>query len=209
MSTSEERTPGPSIGPATVVGNVIGLVLVVWGVLSESSPGTDGSRPASLALLGAAAVLWLGWIVARTGRVRVIGLPCLYGLALTGGALAAFAPVALVFVAVAALGAAIAWRLPVASGVAVSGLAAFFIASGATNSSAAVFAGAVSAAFSGLVLGVTRRESLQRATQTADLELTEARAETERARAELLDGRNHMARELHDVLAHTLSALSV
>ena len=39
--------------------------------------------------------------------------------------------------------------------------------------------------------------------------MTEARAEAERARAELLDGRNHLARELHDVLAHTLSALSL
>jgi signal transduction histidine kinase len=41
------------------------------------------------------------------------------------------------------------------------------------------------------------------------VQVTEARADAERARAELLDGRNHLARELHDVLAHTLSALSL
>ncbi len=209
MSTSEERFTGPNVGPVAVVGNVVGLGLVAWGVVGESIPGTGGSGPASLALLGAAAILWTGWIVARAAGMRALELPCLFGLALTGGALAAFAPAALAFVGVAALGAAIARRLAVAAGVAVSGLIAFLIASGETNSSSAAFAGAVAAATSGLILGVSRRESVQRATQAAHLELSEARAETERARAELLDGRNHMARELHDVLAHTLSALSV
>ncbi len=209
MSTSEERFTGPVVGPVTVVGNVVGLGLLAWGVLTETVRGTGGSGAAPLALLGAAALLWIGWIVARTGRVRAIGLPCLFGLALTGGALAAFAPVALVFLGVAALGAAIAWRLAIAFAVAACGLAAYIVAFGATNSSSAVIAGAAAAATSGLILGVTRRESVQRATQAAHLELSEARAEAERARAELLDGRNHMARELHDVLAHTLSALSV
>ena len=35
------------------------------------------------------------------------------------------------------------------------------------------------------------------------------RAEVERERAELLSERNHLAREIHDVLAHTLAALSL
>jgi signal transduction histidine kinase len=39
--------------------------------------------------------------------------------------------------------------------------------------------------------------------------VSEARADAERARAELLEGRNHLARELHDILAHTLSALAL
>ena len=37
----------------------------------------------------------------------------------------------------------------------------------------------------------------------------DGRAEVERARAELLGERNHLAREIHDVLAHTLAALSL
>ena len=41
------------------------------------------------------------------------------------------------------------------------------------------------------------------------MQVSEARADAERARAELLAGRNHLARELHDILAHTLSALSL
>ena len=45
--------------------------------------------------------------------------------------------------------------------------------------------------------------------QSARVQVSEAQAEAERARAELLAGRNHLARELHDILAHTLSALSL
>ena len=41
------------------------------------------------------------------------------------------------------------------------------------------------------------------------VEVETARAEVERARAELLAERNHLAREIHDVLAHTLAALSL
>ena len=69
--------------------------------------------------------------------------------------------------------------------------------------------GSLAAALAGTVTGVSRRQSQERAAQAALVEVSEARAEAERARAELLAGRNHLARELHDVLAHTLSALSL
>jgi signal transduction histidine kinase len=45
--------------------------------------------------------------------------------------------------------------------------------------------------------------------QAARVEVQSVRAEGERDRAELLAERNHLARELHDVLAHTLAALSL
>ena len=50
---------------------------------------------------------------------------------------------------------------------------------------------------------------VERTHQAARVEVETARAEVERARAELLGERNHLAREIHDVLAHTLAALSV
>jgi signal transduction histidine kinase len=79
---------------------------------------------------------------------------------------------------------------------------------GAGHGEAAVLSG-LAAALAGAVMGISRRQSVERAEQAAAVQVSEARAEAERARAELLAGRNHLARELHDILAHTLSALSL
>jgi signal transduction histidine kinase len=54
----------------------------------------------------------------------------------------------------------------------------------------------------GLLIGLTRR-------QTARLAQETALARAEQARAAALDERARLAREIHDVLAHTLSALTV
>lgn len=66
------------------------------------------------------------------------------------------------------------------------------------------------------MIGISRREAQMRAVQDFEVDVARARADAETARAdaetaraELLAGRNHLARELHDVLAHTLSALSL
>ncbi|HTW10153.1 MAG TPA: histidine kinase, partial [Acidimicrobiales bacterium] len=47
------------------------------------------------------------------------------------------------------------------------------------------------------------------AAMEAAMEVEKAHTEVERARAEILAERNRLAREIHDVLAHTLAALSV
>ncbi len=130
-------------------------------------------------------------------------------LGLAGGGLTAFAAVAVVFVGVASLGATMAWDLPKAVWVALTGPAAMAIALNATGQTTADLGGGAGAVVAGAAMGVSRRQSLQAANKAAEIQVSEAKAETERARAELLSGRNHMARELHDVLAHTLSALSV
>jgi signal transduction histidine kinase len=69
--------------------------------------------------------------------------------------------------------------------------------------------GGTAAVLGGAVMGILRREAQERVAQAAEIDVAQARAEAEAARAELLAGRNHLARELHDVLAHTLSALSL
>ena len=146
------------------------------------------------------------------GRLR--GLPRLSFVSLTtfalaGGALTAFAALALVFVGVASLGVTMAWDLPQAVWVALAGPAAMAVALGATSQTMADLGGGAAAVVAGAAMGISRRQSLQAASRAADIQVSEARAEAERARAELLVGRNHMARELHDILAHTLSALSL
>ena len=73
----------------------------------------------------------------------------------------------------------------------------------------AVVWGALATVFTGLMVGVTRRQAIEQARQVTRLELASDRADVERTCAELLAERNHLARELHDVLAHTLAALSL
>jgi signal transduction histidine kinase len=130
-------------------------------------------------------------------------------MALAGGALMVAAPVAGVFVGVAALGATLGWAVDRAVWLAALGPLAALIAALATGHRLTIVLGAVAASLIGAMAGIGRRQSQERAAQAALIEVSEVRAEAEAARAELLAGRNHLARELHDVLAHTLSALSL
>jgi signal transduction histidine kinase len=130
-------------------------------------------------------------------------------MGIAGGALMAFAPLGAVFLAVAALGATIAWPLRSAAWIVLAGPLAMFVSVPASGQKFGLVFVGVALTLTGTVTGVSRRQSVERAANAALIEVTEARAEAERARAELLDGRNHLARELHDVLAHTLSALSL
>ena len=72
-----------------------------------------------------------------------------------------------------------------------------------------ILLGGVAAVLGGAVVGITRRQAVERTEQLARMEVEVARTEAERARAEFLSERNHLAREIHDVLAHTLAALSL
>jgi signal transduction histidine kinase len=123
--------------------------------------------------------------------------------------LSVHAPTALVFVGVAALGASLRWPMTVAGLVALAGPATVLCTVAVDGAKYGVAVSAAAAAMTGAVLGATRRQALERAHQSAEVEVAAARADAEEARAELLAGRNHVARELHDVLAHSLSALSL
>jgi signal transduction histidine kinase len=83
------------------------------------------------------------------------------------------------------------------------------VATAANGNRVAVVWGALATVFTGLMVGITRRQAIQHAEQATRLELASDRANVERTRAELLAERNHLARELHDVLSHTLAALSL
>lgn len=69
--------------------------------------------------------------------------------------------------------------------------------------------GACLGALAGVVAGIARRERTERAWNDAELSVERERALLQRERAAVFDERTRMAREVHDVLAHTLSALVV
>jgi signal transduction histidine kinase len=188
---------------------VVSLGLLGWGIASQAHPGLGGPHLAAAVLLAVAGASWLAWVVLRpTGAVRAAAV-VLGTMALTGGALVPFAPLAVIFPAVAALGATMAWRLRAAAVVAVGGWLAMLVSVAADGHPYGVLLAGLAATLAGMIMGITRRQSIEAAEQAAMVGVEKERVEVERGRAELLAERNHLARELHDVLAHTLSALSL
>jgi signal transduction histidine kinase len=199
----------PGTGRLAASLNVAGLALLVWGVTSEADTGLGGHRLAVIVLLVAAVGAWITWLLARARGAEAMTLASLAVMATAGGALGAFAPVALVFVGVASLGATFIWKRPWTALIVGAGPVALAVSLPASGRGAALIGSGVAAALAGVLIGVSRRASQERVTRAAVVEVTQARADAEAARAELLAGRNHLARELHDVLAHTLSALAL
>lgn len=195
--------------PFTLIVNLVWLGAVVWGVTTEFPPGHDGGHLAAVLLLCVASVGWLVWVAGqRRGDVR-LHPPAWLLMLLAGGALSAFAPLGLVFVGVAALGAGMARPPGEAALIAAGGPLAALVSALGDGRSLLIGAWATTSLLGGLSVGIARRQMLEHAAQAAKMQVAEARADAEEARAELLAGRNHLARELHDILAHTLSALSL
>ena len=198
--------------PQTPLANVIAIVSLglltssTYSQLHKYEHGVD--LTVGLILLGVTAFAWLTWVLVR-GRVGWATAPVLVILSLAGGVLAAFAPTAIIFTAVATLGAATAWRLEFAAVIGAGGWLAMLITVLATDHAVGIALGGLAAILTGALIGFARRQVVERTHQAAQVEIAETRAELESTRAELLGERNHLAREIHDVLAHTLAALSL
>jgi signal transduction histidine kinase len=188
--------------PAVTI-NLIGLALLTFGVISEAHLGLAGQHLATLLLLLVADGAWLAWSYTRyceVGPAQMVA--ALTVMTLAGGALAAFAPVAVTYVGVASMGATIRWSPGRAAPIAVAGPLAALISLAGSGHDLEPVISVLATSLAGGVIGISRRESQLRTAQAASIEIAEARAQ-------VLAARNHLARELHDVLAHTLSALSL
>ncbi len=204
------QAPGLRGALFTIITNAVWLGAVLWGITSEIiHTRTDGGLVAAVVLLALASSGWLLWLASRVWDYRSWRLPSWLLMAAAGGALSPFAPLALVFVGVAGLAAGMTWPAERAAVVTAIGPVAALVSAWLSGSGLLMAVWATTSGLGGLTLGVARRQTQERSTQAAKMQVSEARADAERARAELLAGRNHLARELHDILAHTLSALSL
>jgi signal transduction histidine kinase len=115
----------------------------------------------------------------------------------------------IVFALVAAMMAA--GEISFTSGVAVAAAGILAVAVGGLVSGASieVLLGFPLLVISGLVIGHNRGEYRTRAEQAALLLAQREQLEAEHRRADLLDERARIAREIHDVLAHSLGALGI
>jgi signal transduction histidine kinase len=156
------------------------LAILVVAVAANST-----NAVAAAPLLAVAALGWIAWAVGtRTPRA----LAAIVATALAGAVLATQTPIALAFVAIAGIAAGSTLDLRRAAAIAAAGPAALFVASAVHGWSTSLVVGGTAGALAGLVGGVARRQAREREATAA---------------------RTHLARELHDVLAHTLAALSV
>ena len=190
-----------------------GLMLVIVTVtVDRVGLWMQGRGVAIAAALAASAAGWIIWMLA--GHRSPLALPGLVVMAVAGGALAGLSPAgpALLVGCLAALNAGISLPVVMSASVIAGGMASLAVAVLATGVPAKfwwVLVGYAFACAGTWAFGLNRRAHLARA-ERAELMLAEVRRAREaEARAATLAERARIAREIHDVLAHSLSAVSV
>ncbi|HSC03928.1 MAG TPA: sensor histidine kinase [Solirubrobacteraceae bacterium] len=189
---------------------LVGLALVGLSVFGGSHhPGTSGRGLVVSLLFAAAALSWLIW-TARPNDEEGSSVE-LYVMAVAGGLLVEAAPqsAASVFVFVAVIVAGVRMELARAALVVVAGALAVAVSDLLYNGNAlGVLAYTLGFAVSLLAASNARQRSLR--IEQADLLLAQTqRSHEEQLRAARLEESSRIARDIHDVLAHTLAGLTI
>jgi signal transduction histidine kinase len=193
---------------ATVV-RIVALVLIGWSVLHSRHHLSGGGRGLVIAVCFVACVIaWLVWTI-RPDERRVT--PDVYVLAVAGGVLAGAAPdtaaSAFAFIAVAAAG--LRTDLPRAFLVVVLGTLALASAVLAYDGNGVGLLAYTLGFVATALAASTSRQSRVRAEQAELLLVQTQRSHEEQLRAARLEESTRIAREIHDVLAHTLAGLTI
>jgi signal transduction histidine kinase len=160
--------------------------LAVWALLDWRPGGARGHPVAYATALGVVAV--------ATGVASAAG---------GGGTLL------VVFTAVAAMMAGSDVSGLAALAISAAGILAIDVSGLAYGSSVALLLGFPAVVLGGLLTGRNRADYRIQAEQSALLLAQREQLEAEQRRADLLDERTRLAREIHDVLAHSLGALGI
>jgi signal transduction histidine kinase len=167
---------------------------------------------------GVAGLGMVGWALIdyapRAARYGTRGLPVALGVvAVAMGAAAASGfdggMAMVIFALVAAMAAGGEFDAGTALAVTAAGVLATEVGGLVFGASYATLIGFPGVIVSGLLVGRNRGAYRIAAEQSAALLAQRERLETERRRADLLDERARLAREIHDVLAHSLGALGI
>jgi signal transduction histidine kinase len=178
---------GAALAVQTAGYAVAGLGLAAWTLL-DSVPAAAAHRarllPAALTVIAA-------------------GAGCACAVSTVGGI-----PL-VVFAFVAAMAAGSDTTVAAALAVTAAGVLATEVSGLAFGASISTLVGLPLVIASGAVIGRNRGAYRIQAEQAAALLTQREQLETEQRRADLLDERTRIAREIHDVLAHSLGALSI
>lgn len=194
---------------ATLI-RVAGLALIAWSVLSSGHHPAGSGRGLAVSVLLALAILsWLRW-TSRPNRERGL-TPDLYVLAGAGGALVGASPdsAASAFVFVAVVAAALRAELRDAGRIAVVGALGVAVSVLVYNGSGLGLVAYTLGFAASLLAGSNSRQSIVRAEQAELLLAQTQRSHEEQLRAARLEESARIARDIHDVLAHTLAGLAI
>jgi signal transduction histidine kinase len=181
----------PSALPVQIAGYVLlGLALLAWAVL-EAYPA---SSPAT--------ARYGSWVLPVLRGVIAVaaGFACAAG----GGGTAIVA-----FVFVAAMAAGVNSGFAAALAVTAAGILAIEVSGLAFGQGLGTLLGLPAFVLAGLVIGRNWGAYRVQAEQSAALLAQREQLQAEQRRADLLDERARIAREIHDVLAHSLGALGI
>jgi len=148
-----------------LVVRMAGLAVTLWAVLSTLPSGSGRLEP--LCTLTVDVLAWLVW-AATDGRGRLLA-PTLAAMGIAGGITAMSDPSALVFVGVAAGGAAVVWNLPTATVLAAGAPAGFVVAAAVGGSLPGRMLAVGTVSLVGLLAGVASRQIVHQATQATEL----------------------------------------
>ncbi|MGI5125711.1 sensor histidine kinase [Pseudonocardia sp. CA-107938] len=197
-------------GPLRTAANLVWLPLVLLGT------AVDGPSIAHVpATIAACAVASIGWIVLAVRRdgppwltVACVAAVGAAGVAATVAVGHWSTPMSFCLYAVVVAAVRLpTWSALVTLATLTGGLWLALLALDPTEPVELALAGTALAA--GFLLGLGRRQSRERAEQQELTLASAARANEEHARAAALAERTRIARDVHDVLAHSLSALAV
>ncbi len=187
-----------------------GLVLIGISVLNAKHPPAGSGRGLVVLISFLACVVcWLAW-TSHPELDRGVA-PAAYGLAGAGGVLVGAAPntAASAFVFVAMVMASISVPLSRALPVLVVGVLALAVSILAYAGSALGLL-AYTLGFVAVMMGASNRREARVRTEQAELLLAQTqRSHEEQVRAARLEESTRIAREIHDVLAHTLAGLAI
>ena len=205
------RVTGPGQVPwAIEVVRTLVLVTVLVTVPFATPHVGHGAQGIAIGVaLGVCVIAWVAWM--RVGARYTEVVVALAVLAAAGGTLAGLSPfspaVAVGCVVTSAAGSQLEFETSAA--LTLETVAAFLIAGISVGAPVGTLVG-YPAAFLGLwAFGLTRREYLLRAEQAEQALEQARRAHAAETQAAALGERARIAREIHDVLAHSLAAVSV
>ena len=187
---------------------VIGILALI------SPPHSTVQQAVQIACFSVVGLALLAWIAADVRpRYRSRGLPVVLGVMAIAGGVAAATPgsgqTLFAFACVAAFWTGSETDLPTAVTVAAAGIASIWVAGGIAGSNFGTMAGDPLLIAVCTMFGLQRRSYRVQAEQSTALLTQHERLRAEQRRADVLDERTRIAREIHDVLAHSLGALGI
>jgi signal transduction histidine kinase len=214
FATRKDVVTGARVVNVTRVTDIIraiGLVVVIITVsVARPRPGVESARSLAIAVaLGLSAAAWIVWMLAENRRWTNLGSLVVMGVA--GGVLAGLSPSspAVAIGCAACFSAGVRLRTELSLGIMAATVAAFLVTALATGAPTGALLG-FPFAFAGLwSVSLTRREYLVRAEQAEHMLGETRRAREAETQAAALAERARIARDIHDVLAHSLAAVSV